>query len=62
MAKIIDKRLLALERSAASSRRGTLIHPLYSIDVSTPEGVIACLKAKHKPRIDTPPVYRIVDQ
>lgn len=61
MAKI-ENRLSALERRAASSRRDLLIHLLYQIDVSTPEGVTACLKAKHKPRIDTPPVYRIVDQ
>ncbi len=61
MAKI-ENRLSALERRAASSRRDLLIHPLYQIDVSTPEGITACLKVKHKHRLDTPPSYRITDQ
>lgn len=61
MAKL-NERLSEIERTAARKRRGLLIHPLYKIDVSTPEGITTCLKEKHKARLDTPPVYRITDQ
>ena len=61
MAKLTE-RLSEIERNAARKRRGSLIHPLYKIDVSPPDGVIACLKIKHKACLDNPPVYRITDQ